>query len=1070
MYIVINKIIRSMAFFIILFFISIIFTNTSYALNPTKSINQYVHKIWQIEDGLPQNSVNTIIQTNSGYIWMGTEDGLVRFDGVNFTVFNQFNTKELTNNDIRILFEDNFNNLWIGTYGGGLILYKNKKFKALTTVHGLSNNMIRAIFMDSDNNLWIGTNGGGLNKYKNGKFTVYKTDKGLSNNIVRAIHQDKNKNIWIGTDKGLNLFKNNKFETSFSKNIFFDAAIWSIYEDKKQNLWVGTNGGGLYKLYNEKHEKFSLEQGLTSNVIRTIFQDSQDNLWLGTDGGGLNIYRNNKFIGFSQKDGLSSNMILSVFEDKEKNFWIGTEGGGLNLLRDGKFTAFTKDNGLTEDIISPIYEDSKGNLWIGTWSNGLNILKEGKFSSLSIEDGLSNNRVRSILEDKKGNIWIGTRGGGLNRYKDGTFQVYSLEQGLSNSKVFSIIEDDKGVLWIGTYGGGINKFENEKFTNITTNQGLSHNVVTTLLMDSNKNIWAGTFGGGLNKIVKNEIKVLNTENGLSNNKVFALYEDKSKNLWIGTYGGGLNLYKNEIITVFTSEQGLYDNVIYSIMEDSNSNLWFSGNKGIFYVNKNELLSYYSSKKNVSITSVSFSTSDGMKSRECNGSINPASFKTKNGKFWFPTIKGAVVVDPDHVKTNAVKPPVHLEKVIVDQKEIEINNNIKFNPEIERMEFHYAGLSYSAPEKVKFKYKLKGFDRDWVNAESRRIAYYTNLSPGKYTFKVIACNNDGLWNKKGASLTFVKMPFFYQTKLFYLLCIAALFGIFYSFYRAKIKKAELKQRELELFNKKLNKEVKHQTKELRQAISELKTAQKKMIKQARLASLGTLISGVSHEIGNPLNSTLGGGKSLIKYINKIKEEISTLNNDDYNNETVSKLLNKSTKAINLINDGNSRIEKVLTNLRAFLKGDKVPKEPYDFKEGIHSCLALLNKRILSQNVKVIINLDNLEKVECRPGEMNQVFTNLIINSLDILKDKGKIEISGNLKSNNVVITFLDNGPGIPEQYHETIFDPFFTTKSPQEGTGLGLYISYEIVRKNGGELSLISHSDGACFEIKMPILK
>jgi PAS domain S-box-containing protein len=768
----------------------------SFALDPNKAVTQYIHDVWQKEDGLPQLSVNALVQTQDGYIWVATQEGLARFDGVQFTVFDRKKIKEIKHNNIFAIYEDKKGNLWIGS-AGGLNRLEGKNFTVYTSEDGLSNDFVRSIYEDRQGNLWIGTDNG-LNLFKDNKFTIYTTKNGLSSNIVSSILEDSRGNLWIGTNKGLNRFKGGKFTRFTTNNGLSDDNVRAIYEDSEENLWIGTDGGGLNRFKDGEFTVYNTEAGLSNDFVQVIYGDKMGNLWIGTNEG-LNRFKDGKFSAYTTKEGLSDNMVRSICEDREENLWIGTFSGGLNRLKDGKFVAYTTAEGLSADLAFPVYQDRQGTMWIGTFGGGLNRLQEGKFTSYTRKEGLGNNNVRSICEDKEGSLWISTYGSGIARFKDGKFTRFTTTEGLSDNNVRAIYEDSRGRLWIGTYGGGLNRFANGKFIVYNTKNGLSDNFVIIIYEDKKQNLWIGT-REGLNRFNDGKFTTYTIKDGLSNNAVFALYEDQEGCLWIGTYGGGLNRLKDGEFTSYTTNEGLFDDVVFRILEDGKGNFWMSCNKGIFTVKKKELNDFADGKID-SITSISYDEDDGMRSSECSGGSYPAGWKAPDGKLWFPTVKGVTVIDPENIKINVRPPPVIIEKVIVDGEPIEPGASIKLPSGKKNFEFHYTGLSFTAPKKVKFKYILAGYNNKWIDAGTRRIAYYTSIPPGHYHFKVIACNDDGVWNETGTLFEFDLKPYFYQTWWFYISCglLLVLSGI--GLYRLRVKQLKNRERELErLVNK------------------------------------------------------------------------------------------------------------------------------------------------------------------------------------------------------------------------------------------------------------------------------
>jgi diguanylate cyclase (GGDEF)-like protein len=499
----------------------------------------------------------------------------------------------------------------------------------------------------------------------------------------------------------------------------------AIRRDRAGNLWVGTSGGGLLRLQGDRIDALTKKEGLTGEIVMCVFEDREGSLWIGTDGDGLHRLKDGKVTTFSTQEGLSDNMLLPIFEDRQGTLWLGSYGGGLNAFRDGRFTPYTTKQGLSSDAVASLAGDRSGNLWIGTDGGGLNRLRDGHFTHYGTAEGLSNNRVISLVSDREDNLWVGTFGGGLNLMRDGKFVTYGVRDGLSSPSVFAMTEDRDGNLWIGTDGGGLNRLRDGRFTKLTTKDGLAHDVV------------------------------------------YKIYEDAEGVLWIGTFEG-LSRWKDGRFTTYTTSSGLFDNKIFQILEDDDQNLWMSCNKGIFRVSKRELNDFADGKIR-SIASVPFGKSDGMKSNECNGTSQPAGWKTRDGALWFPTTGGAVRVDPRHLPTNPLPPPVSLEDIVIDKHHLPPSGSLRVPPGGGEIEIHYAALSLLDPDKVRFRYRLGGFDSAWVEPGSRRVAFYTNTPPGRYRFEVVACNNDGVWNEKGAAIDIYLEPHFYQTYWFYGLC-------------------------------------------------------------------------------------------------------------------------------------------------------------------------------------------------------------------------------------------------------------------------------------------------------------
>ena len=748
------------------------------ALDPARDLSEFNGLLWLTENGLPQNTVHSIAQAKDGYVWIATEEGLARFDGIRFTVFDKQNTPELKTNDIRVLLEDRQGALWIGTTDG-LVRLMDAKFTAFTTRDGLPSNVIDALCEGYDDSLWVAT-AAGIARFGDNAFTARSEFPG---NGVRALFADREGALWIGSSEGLARYKNGAVAKYTVQDGLANNSVVSIDQDQDGRLWIGT-ANGLSQLEGDRFLTYITRDGLPSNRIISLAVDREGSVWIGT-AAGLSRFANNHFSNFRIGVGLANEIILSIFQDREGSLWIGTESAGLSLLKDKKFTTYTVREGLGSDLVKSIYEDRRGNIWIGTNVGGLNLLKDGKLTTYTTADGLSSNVVLALFGDGDDNLWVGTPDG-LNRFRDGKFKTFTSADGLANDFVRSIYADHSGNLWIGTRGG-LSRLRRGHFDIYTTADGLPNDFVGTIYEDVQSNIWIGTLGG-LSKFTDEKFTTYTTRDGLSSEVVISLHEDADGALWIGTRGGGLNRLKQGKFTVYTTRNGLPDDVVYSILEDRQNSLWLSSNKGIFRVNKKELDDFANGTVG-SITPVLYGPADGMITRECTGGGHPAGWRSADGKLWFSTIKGVAMIDPEKIKLNDQPPPVAIEEIRVDDESITPSQTIELSPGKSRLDFYYTALSFVAPERVRFKYKLEGFDSDWVDGGTRRIAYYTNLRPGRYKFRVIASNNDGLWSPTGAAFDLYLKPHFYQTYWFYALCTLVLAILVWQLYRLRLKRVE-----------------------------------------------------------------------------------------------------------------------------------------------------------------------------------------------------------------------------------------------------------------------------------------
>jgi diguanylate cyclase (GGDEF)-like protein len=724
------------------------------ALDPQRAITQYGLRTWTVEQGLPQNSVQAIIQTQDGHLWFGTQEGLARFDGARFVVFDQKKTPALRERAVA-LYEDREGSLWIGTRGAGLVRYRHGVFTEFGTAAGLPNNVVRTIYQDHGGRLWVGTEAGVV-RLEGDRFIV-PSGLNAQTYVVMAITEADGA-LWLGTDGNGLIRVGDAIERFNRERGLASDEVRALCTGRDGTLWIGSRGGlDRYKSGQITH--YPPPTGAWE-AIQAIKEDRDGNIWVGTRGQGLARLIGRQWSAFRTKDGLSGDIVFALYEDREGSIWIGTDGAGLNRLKDVKFASYGKPEGLAHEMLLPIMQDRQGDMWMGSYGGGLHRLRNGQFRAYGAQDGLTSNFVASLLEDRVGNLWVGTDGAGLICFRDGAFRSYRTRDGLPSDRVIALAEDREGTLWIGTYGGGVASLKDGGFTLYGRGQGLSDDRVLTLTADRAGKLWVGTDGGGLNLLVAGRFRAYTTEQGLAHNRVSRIYEDASGTLWIGTYGG-LTHFRNGKLTAITSRDGLFQDGIYQILEDDLGQLWMSGNKGVFRVEKKALEDFVAGGVKT-IASVSYGTADGMRSSECNGSSQPAGWKARDGSLWFPTTRGAVRVDPAHMVRNEIPPPVAIDEVAIDKQAYDPGQAAVVQPGRGEIEIHYAGLSFLEPEKVQFKYRLEGFDQGWVDAGTRRVAYYTNIPPGFYRFRVGAANNDGVWNEEGSAFLFQLKSHFYQT--------------------------------------------------------------------------------------------------------------------------------------------------------------------------------------------------------------------------------------------------------------------------------------------------------------------
>jgi signal transduction histidine kinase/ligand-binding sensor domain-containing protein len=768
------------------------------ALDPHAALAQYGYQSWQTDSGLPQNTVHSIVQGHNGFLWIATEGGLVRFDGVAFAVLNHANTPQLPSDLIDDVMEDASGVLWIST-SGGLARLKDGRIEAFGPPRGIPATQVWRTWQDpsatvwaltaaglfrvvgdhaqplkldqdltesstmiegTEGSLWLGTAEGLMQSSAGAPFhpaggpgevlalaraahgTVWAALRsGLETcsssgcisivvpggSDVNALAADDAGRMWIGTDAGLFVASGDKVTRSGQTA----GPVRFLYSDRQGMVWAAT-AQGLMRIASGDKTEF-LRGG---DVYLSAAEDREGDLWLGTESGGLAVLRDRKFSTLTSADGLTDEYVLSLAQSPSGDVWAGTKGGGVNIFHDGRFRALTPAQRLAGSVIFAVATAPNGDVWAGT-PDGLNLIRNAHVRTFTTADGLADDYVRSLFLDARGKLWIGTRHG-LSRYANGVFTTWSAFDGLGSDLIGAMTEGPDGTLWIGTLGG-LSRMRNDKFINFTTKDGLSSNVVT------------------------------------------ALHADPDGTLWIGTNDGGLNRMRaGKIVSVRVTQ--LPERVI-GILEDPGGYLWISSNSGIYRVSRNALDRLADGGANPEV--MRFGVEDGMRISECSSGGHPPVLSLRDGGLWFATLKGIARIDPVQMPVNRVPPQVTIERVGIDDQPQATIEALTIAPGHSHYEFDYAGLSFVAPQKVEYKYQLEGFDPGWVDAGTRRVAFYTNLPHGHYTFRVMARNNDGVWSTASATSVLTIEPHYYQTLWFRVMAALAFIGLGYAVWRRRL---------------------------------------------------------------------------------------------------------------------------------------------------------------------------------------------------------------------------------------------------------------------------------------------
>jgi signal transduction histidine kinase/ligand-binding sensor domain-containing protein len=1103
-----------------------------------------------VEDGLNQGFVGGIFQDSSGFMWLGTQYGLNRYDGYDVKTYltDPFDSTSFQGGTVQIIRGGDDGKLWVGTNLEGVSLFDpvTETFKryphSANDTSGVTSGTVVDILVGSSGNIWISMIEGGLTRLnpETGNYKRYFHDpedtSTLASNDLIEMHQDSSGNIWIGSLNALNKFNPETeqvqrflLDPKAQKAQLFNApgnnATLAIAPDPHDNNILWLTGKGLIRFNKNtgEHTRFIPDPSQPNhpgNALAYIIPGTGDSdiLWATAWQGGLLRFDKNteQFTRYTHDpndpNSIASNNLFSLYADQFGAIWVGNnDARGVNYFdpQSGGMKHYGDDKSVWS-----VFEDRMGTLWLGTRTGLFEVNRiSGEMKSYlhnpENSSSLSANTVREIYEDDEGYLWIGTNAGldKMNR-NTGTFTTYSHDpdnnSSITSGEVWSVLEDNSGNLWVGSLGG-LNKMDRNtgSFTRYTADPSnstsLTSSSISEIYEDYSGNLWVGTYNG-LHLMDKSsgEFKRYtydpNKPDGISSGAVLSIHERKQEPgiLWIAMLSG-LDRFdtQTETFTHYSVEDGLPDNTIYGILEDKDGRLWFSTNRGLSRLDVENQ------------TFKNFGLESGLQALEFNGT---AYSKTADGEMFFGGVNGANGFYPDQLLGNPIPPKVSLTNIRL------FNNPLKHGPDSplksplqEAQEIHlahdqnslafeYVGLHYLEPEENQYKYMLDGFDEDWIDSGTRRVARYTNLDPGMYTFKVKASNSDGVWSEETAHIQVVISPPWWRTWWAYILYGAILIAGIFAVDRVQRRRLVKKERE-KAQKKELEKEKQH-TRELREAYNDLEKAhenlkevQDQLVQQEKLASLGQLTAGIAHEIKNPLNFVNNFSDLSIELVGETKEELKAIGDQLVGNqlekvEEALGILNDVELNLQKINEHGTRADSIVKSMLQHSRGGSGEMKPTDLnalvKEYVN--LSFHGMRASEDTINVDIEMglhDDVEEVPMIAEDFSRVIVNLCNNAFDAMRSlsaersahdkdyKPKLTIRTRQTDSGTTIEIEDNGPGIPADMKDKILQPFFTTKKGTEGTGLGLSITNDIVKAHGGEIDIKSkENEGTIFTVTL----
>jgi signal transduction histidine kinase/ligand-binding sensor domain-containing protein len=748
----------------------------AWSLDPRKSLTQYTRTTWTQEHGLPQDTIRAITQTRDGYLWLGTDEGLARFDGYEFAVFNKAKG-DLPSNSITALEAAEDGTLWIGT-SDGLVEFRQGRFRTYTMRDGLPDDAVTALYEDHAGTLWI-VAGIYLSRLEHGKFCNYSPGAELPITAARIIREDRNHDLWVAGFTAVVKMTGGKFVPMLDSKVLKGEIVTSMLADRNGHLWLGGSNGVIERWPDGRIRRYSISDGLPDALVRALCIDHDGNVWAGTNLG-LARLSGERWVTLNEEDSGPS-LVRCLYEDREGNVWVGSNNG-LTRFRDTLFVAYGKSEGLPSDEPNAVFQDHAGRIWVGFHDSGLLMMSGREKRVFTIRDGLPNNEIFSIHEAANGDLLIGARGG-LVRLHAGRFRTFVPRNPLARINVFDALEDHAGNLWIATAGGLIKKTGGQSRIIIPGAPVLANSTVT-LSLERGGVLWAGTYGKGLWRIQGDSIRQYTTADGLSSDQIRSLHPDADGTLWIGTFGGGLNAFRAGRFHHYSEDNGLLSDNISDVVDDGES-LWLSTTRGICRVEKKQLREFDEGRRSV-LTPLNYGVADGLRSAQCSPSypIGGGGYRTRDGRLWFTTTRGLAVYDPKARPQRVLPPAVQIAEIRVNGQPVELKPGLRLPPDPGYLQIRYSAIHLSAPEEVRYSYRMEGLDRDWVRAGVRRVINYNTLRHGTYRFTVRAELPEGLASE--TSYAFVVLPEFYETAWFRLLAALFLAAGSWAVYRLRMR--------------------------------------------------------------------------------------------------------------------------------------------------------------------------------------------------------------------------------------------------------------------------------------------
>lgn len=1040
------------------------------ALPADRAITQYVRRVWTVEQGLPHGTIRGLVQTPDGYLWLATYEGLVRFNGEELQILDRSTSPEMLSIAVRMLSLDGTSTLWAGT-NAGLMRYRGGRFETIPLPGGPD--LIGGMAMASDGTGWVGTARGKLFRVVSGQAgekAAVRAEEivlGLPVTPITALAASGD-TVWVGTSSGLSRHRLGTKTAERVAGLSSDRII-TLVADGQDSLLVGTETG-LERIAGGRIERIA---GLPPDQVTAVHRDRDGNIWIGTYSHGLFRSSSGTLASYGIGDGLLNPTVRSIFEDSEGNIWIGSNGG-LEQFRSGAFINWDKRHGLDDDFVRTIFEDRAGVWWVGS-AKGLHRWNGEKWVK---EDGGGPAGMLSMAESRDGTRWLGTSRG-LVRMSGKTATLLTVADGLSNNGIRDVHQDRGGDVWVATDFGVSRIHRDGRIETFAGRLGIG-GYVLAIAESGDGRLWFAT-GAGLAELNGATFKLHAAPRALPSNRLFGIEADADHGgtVWVITDGDGLIRFRDGKSFVITTRHGLVTDKIVSVADDRKGRLWFGTMRGVFSVSKQELNAVADGTSS-RVVSQFFDENDGLGSRQCNGASNPAALRTRDGRIWFATARGASMLAGAHTASPPLPAPI-VERVSINGREVALDALESIPAGAERVEFEFTGATFVTPERMHFRYRLEGNDDAWIGSGTKRVASYTNLPAGKYRF-LLESSRDGLrW--RGAALPFELHPHFYQTRWFLALSILAVVALLLAAHNMRLHFSRERARALETLVEVRTQQISDEKERTELALREAEAAKieaeaarreaerheqlvEDALRRAESASQAKSIflANTSHELRTPLNAIIGFSGILIENTENRLEprDLRFLQNILSSGEY---LLGHINNILDL-----SKIEAGRSDLQPEII---ILEDLVDEVSAVMKGVATLREIVIDVGIP-----EDLPAIEADPTYVKQILYNLVSNAVKFSSEKSTVMVRArHLPPDHdwpgaIEIQVADQGGGIDPKDHELIFQEFRQASGAKgerpQGTGLGLALVKRFVEMHSGTIRVESELGlGSTFTVVLP---